>query len=416
MSQLGAASAVEHGRPQRSVTWATRLALLLLGLALPVLLLECALRAFGPILPGNYSAHLYLEPHPVYGHFHVPGTSGWLKSQEYVTRVDINSRGLREREIAYDKPADIRRIIVLGDSFVAGAEVPVEATLTRRLEARLNAGGAETTQVINAGVRGFGTAQEYLLLKHEALRYSPDLVAVVFYTGNDVMNNGYWIKDSPRERDRPYFVLADDGQLRLLPFQAKRRPREGWLERLRRESLLFGVLDTGVLAKLGVAQPAQAEDEGGDGGIDRSFVKYQLPVYSAKPSRAWEKDWQVAEALLAQMRDEAEKAGARFLLVNAPTKWAIYPEDWDELQQRLALSSKEWDLDAPDRRLAEIAARRDIAYIDLRAPLRDAAAAGPRLYYRQDVHWTVAGQQVVADALAGVLTRGTLLSTKQPPS
>src|SRR5439155_18346909 len=193
-------------------------------------------RTFGPILHGNFSARLYLEPHPVYGRFHIPSTTGWLKTDEYFTRVDINSHGLREREIGYDKPAGFRRVVVLGDSFVEGAEVPAEATFTRRLEPLLTDGADQPVQVVNAGVLDFGTAQEYLLLKNEALRYSPDLVVLVFYTGNDVANNSSAIDVDPSKSQRPYFQLNSRGELRLMQSRGKGAGEEGLVARLRRES------------------------------------------------------------------------------------------------------------------------------------------------------------------------------------
>src|SRR5215212_2971220 len=137
----------------------------LVGLTLPLIVLEIALRTLGPILPGNYSAHLYLEPHPIYGRFHIPNSTGWVRTDEYKARIDINSRGLREREFSYAKPAGTRRIVVLGDSFVEGAEVAVDRTMTRQLERLLNERDARPTEVINAGVRAFGTGQEYLLIQ-----------------------------------------------------------------------------------------------------------------------------------------------------------------------------------------------------------------------------------------------------------
>ena len=74
-------SATRHSTaaPQFSVagfmkTIAARLALTCIGLALPLVVLEVVLRAFGPILPGQYSAALYQEPHPTYGRLNVPNS------------------------------------------------------------------------------------------------------------------------------------------------------------------------------------------------------------------------------------------------------------------------------------------------------------------------------------------------------
>src|SRR4051812_29650409 len=196
-----------------------RTIIVLVALALPLVILEIALQTLGPILPGNYSAHLYLEPHPIYGRFHIPNSTGWVRTDEYKARIDINSRGLREREIPYEKPPGTRRIVVLGDSFVEGAEVAVDRTITRQLEQILNAQGSPPTQVVNAGVRAFGTGQEYLLMQNEALKYQPDLILFFFYDGNDISNNSPRIEHNVTDRRKPYFTLTRDGEPRMLSFR-----------------------------------------------------------------------------------------------------------------------------------------------------------------------------------------------------
>jgi lysophospholipase L1-like esterase len=351
-----------------------------------------------------------LEPHPIYGNFHIPNTTSWLWADEYITRVDINSRGLREREIDYEKPANVRRVVVLGDSFVEGSEVQAEATLTRRLEALLSTGQGQTVQVVNAGVMAYGTGQEYLLLKHEALRYHPDLVVVVFFTGNDVADNSYRIDWQGELHRRPFFVITDRGELRQLPFQFEPRQDEGWLERLHRESLLFGKLETVELAKLSPPALAAGGSGHGDEVGDRLYVQNTLGVFSESSTGPWEEAWQVTEALLEAMREQAAANGAGFLLVNAPTPFEVYPDHWDNLLRRYELPATGWDLDGPNRRLAAIAARQGIRYLDLRPALREAAAAGPRLYYRYDGHWTAAGHELAARTLAGALADGQLLA------
>lgn len=375
----------------------SRLILVLVGLSLPLILLEAALRQFGPILPGSYASALYLEPHPRYGRFNIPNTGGFVRTSEFTSRVDFNSRGLREREIPLEKPIGTRRILVLGDSFVQGSEVSVDTTVTRQLETLLNERNTGQTEVINAGVGGFGTAQEELLLKHEAIEYNPDVVVLVFYVGNDVANNGFRIQGNPTERTKPFYVLDNDKKLRLLSFTYRHPREEGWLETLRRESLVFGVLDTGVFGK------APTSPSGEDDDLDqftRVLLGRHIPVYRDTLTRAWSEGWDVTEVILDSMRDVAAAHGAQFLLVDAPSKWEIYPDDWAELRSRHRLAESGWDLDGPRRRLAAIAERDGISYLDVRPALRASAPNGPRLFYRNDVHWTPAGHAVVARALA----------------
>ena len=375
--------------------WRSRLVLALVGLLLPVLAVECGLRLAGPTLAHYSYVGLdtkrnlsHFEVHPILGGFHIPNTTTWQWTVEYVTRVDINSHGLREREIEYQKPPGLRRVLVLGDSFVEATEVAVEEAFPRRLEAHLQAAGGTATQVLNAGAVGYGTAQEYLLLKHEGVRYQPDLVVLLFFSGNDVADNSWTLDYPPIRAIKPYFELDASGALRALPFTPPDRsatqvgPFRQWL---RRQSLLFDKLDPDELGKV-PWEPA--------------YIRSIVAPYESGTSPEVEEAWRVTEALLAATRDEAEGAGARFVLVNIPAPWEIDPPFWDRMRGFFGLPDQGWDLDRPNRRLGEIAARRGIAYLDLRSPLQAGLEDGQRLYFSIDGHWTSAGHDLAARTLA----------------
>jgi hypothetical protein len=393
-----------------------RLLFVIVGLSTPVFGVELGLRSLGPFLPGNYySGDLYLEPHPVFGRFHVPNTTGWLRTEEYTTRVDLNSKGLRDRELPYSKPGNVQRVMVVGDSFVEGEEVSAEAMLTRRMEAHLNPPGMPQTEVINGGVRAFSTAQEYLFLKEEALRYQPDAVVLVFYSGNDVADTNPRIVHNVASRHRPYFDIDNHGNLKALPFRPERTPELDIVDRLRRDSLLFNVVDTGVLAKLDSGFDSQdeamsSENESEPTQPDRRLVKNELPVFSDTSTGSWDHAWDVVESLIVASRDAANGVGAEFLLVYAPTKWEVYPEDWEEIRTRNSLPSGGWDLDGPSERMGAIAARHRFSYVDLGPTFRSEASSPDRLFYRSDIHWTPRGHDVAAQQVANALASGSRIA------
>jgi lysophospholipase L1-like esterase len=96
--------------------------------------------------------------------------------------VTINSKGLREREIPYER-SSLARILMLGDSFTEGWGVPFDLTFSKRIE-RLYAGAGIAAEVINAGVGNYNTAMEVSYFLSEGLRYQPDIV-VLNYIPND---------------------------------------------------------------------------------------------------------------------------------------------------------------------------------------------------------------------------------------
>jgi SGNH hydrolase-like domain, acetyltransferase AlgX len=398
LASFGIRYATATATRRRSGTWVVRLTLLLIGLLLPLLLVESGLRLAGPSLSRYTYVGLdtrrnlsYFMLHPIFGGFHLPNSTIWQWTAEYVTRVDINSLGLREREIGYDKPSGVRRILVLGDSFVEGAEVQAEETMARRLEALLEAdrraNGGPEVQVINAGVLGYSSAQEYLLLKHEGLRYHPDLVIQVVFTGNDVTENTYALDYPPLRQIRPYFQVDASGALHPLPLRLPPSPwgpPDSLRQRLRRESLLFSKLDPDELGRV----PAEP-----------GYIRTLVAAYADHSSADWEDAWQVTDALLTATRDEAEATGARFLLVNAPAPWEVDASYWDMMRWYLGLPSEGWNFEEPHRRLAEIVARRRMTFLDLRPAMRQSLADGQHPYYHFDAHWTRTGHDVAARAI-----------------
>ena len=119
--------------------------------------------------------------------------------------LNSNSRGLRgRREYSYEKPAGVRRLLVLGDSFTFGEDVSDDETYCHQLE-RLLPG----TEVLNLGVHGYGHDQMLLYFREEGVKYRPDLVVLGFLY-DDMERNLVGFRDfaKPRFEQR-------DGRLEL---------------------------------------------------------------------------------------------------------------------------------------------------------------------------------------------------------
>src|SRR5438876_8922841 len=99
-----------------------RLALVMIGLLLACSIVEIGFRLAGPNVPLALTMARFQEYHPVYGFFHRPGVSGWVRTEEFTSFVKFNGRGLRGPDVAIPKPPDTFRVLVLGDSVVEGAQ------------------------------------------------------------------------------------------------------------------------------------------------------------------------------------------------------------------------------------------------------------------------------------------------------
>jgi hypothetical protein len=122
--------------------------------------------------------------------------------------VEHNSRGFRDTDHVVDtKP----RIIFLGDSFVWGYDVEQKERFTDKLRDQL-AGWS----VYNLGVSGYGTDQEYLLLKRQYDFYRPQIVFLVFCRDNDDEDNSRNVRYGVYYK--PYFTVDGAGlSLRGVP-------------------------------------------------------------------------------------------------------------------------------------------------------------------------------------------------------
>jgi hypothetical protein len=162
--------------------------LLAASLGLPLVLGEVLVRAFlgdQIVLFPRYHAAA------TYGEFTIrrlqPETTFWHTSTDGSWRFVVNKQGFRnDSDFAYDHDGTLR-IIALGDSHTQGFEVRQSRTYAAVIEKYLDERGLES-EVINAGVSGFGTAEEAVFLEHEALKYDPDVIVLGFFA-NDFEDN-----------------------------------------------------------------------------------------------------------------------------------------------------------------------------------------------------------------------------------
>jgi hypothetical protein len=194
-------------RGRRSTTWAANLALAAASLAVALLVAEGLVRLVGPAVgPG------LLVTDPGVGKRFVPGFRGrvFVDEAEREVEVRINSAGFPGREWPRRKPGGGLRIAVVGDSMTAAIATDEERRFVSGLEALLAADLApRPVEVMNLGVSSASTASELVTWREVVAAYSPDLVLLAFFTGNDIGDNSPRLTHAPRV----YFDLAADGTL-----------------------------------------------------------------------------------------------------------------------------------------------------------------------------------------------------------
>lgn len=375
-----------------------RIALLGASVTVASLLAEIVLRVAG------FSYPLFYRPDEWLGLRLRENAEGWFRS-EGEAYVVVNSAGFRDKERSPMKAADVFRIAVLGDSMVEAMQVEIEKTFTSLLEQRLNEchmDGRKRVEVMNFGVSGYGTAQQLLTYRYFASKYSPDLVLITFFAGNDVRNNS---KDLEPEKVRPFFTLQGNDLVEDRTFaeseEFRRRTNRlravlTQLRVLRLVQAAYFIKDQVQLRAEHAANPG-ASLRGAEWGLDNA-------VYKEPTTREWHNAWTVSERLLAQLNDETRTAGARLIIVSLSSGIEVHPDP--EVRAEFLRTTEAQDIFYPNRRIEKVAAELGVQSILLGPRFQDIAEREKVFLHgfpntRPGTgHWNEAGNRLAADVVA----------------
>ncbi len=325
-----------------------------IGLFLGTLLL--ALAAFEGIcrLAGvDFNPNPNWRFHPLLGWTQERSVQYGIQVAGGAVHVEFNSMGFRDIEHRLEKPSDVRRAVVIGDSFSEAIQVNLGETYWHRLQALLNQDNPQTRwEVINLGVGDFGTAQAWLALTEFGLRFSPDLVISQIFPLNDICNNTIELAGlckSQNDSFRPYFVETPKG-LELTWAQPVRH-------RLRSSLVSFGLLE-----KAYTLLRRQAQEQSVDELHSARIAERQLPgdplLYTfAQDDQQIEpvaKGWRITEKILEDTHTLCQRHGIGWMAVVIPFEARVGP-GWNDF----ALSVPHMKLvqDYPEQRLGRLFSR-----------------------------------------------------------
>jgi lysophospholipase L1-like esterase len=281
----------------------------------------------------------------------VPGARKYYTAEEQPYLIEINSKGLRDREHAYDKPAGVFRILFLGDSFVFGSGgVEQSRRFTELLEA-----SAPGLEVINGGVPGYSPDQELQYFETEGYRYQPDLVVLSLFV-NDLPETFVTFNRSIG-RPKGFVSLENDA----LVFHA---PSVSRFYRISQASYVLGWLD------------------------QRLRLSTRFGGEAANPvAPMFEAQQRTFSRLLVRIRDASRARNADFAIVYFPFKSQKNQQPIQKI-------------------LADLAATERIPVLDVHALLQ--AESDPESwYFKRDVHMNERGHVFAARALMEFLSHRT---------
>lgn len=359
-----------------------RCLLLVSGLVSALAIAECGLRVLGYEGEGDRVQRVYDARYGA-----VPRDSWiWSFAIDPARHRAVELRGSR---FALPKPESERRVLFIGDSATEGAFVAESESFPAVFErlVRRSADGAQL-RVVNAGVWGMTTIDEYHLLKDKLLPLEPDVVVIGLFLANDInMNLGH--RELAAQRNTRWGRLTQRSALahflRLQLLAVGRRSGLRAPPRLRPVELSF--VDEHGLHML-------------------SYPEGELATYVQPESGLVSHAYDVLEDVLRKLQQLGVAHGfrVRVLLIPSPSRvlgrLAIlhYPHLLRELADAgVHVAPGAIDVDAPTRRILALCAQLDIACVD---PTPALARLGPRAFFPHDEHPSALGHQALARALA----------------
>ena len=402
-----------------------------------------------------------------YGLFQLDAQSGFsmrpnvcvrLSSPEYDQVLRTNGHGFVGPDVPAVKPPGEFRIVVLGDSYTAGGQVPYDQNYTALLQDLLVADGFTQVRVINAGIGGCGTYCQAGVLRENIGWMQPDLVVVSVFVGNNITENLLAVNGGYREApEHPKGVTWGPAAAELLDQSGTWFPRNGlpaaeippawdpsqplpkpvgnsppgtppyaspsnrvsaspvatlktiahavW-DAARTHSLLLGHLfgepvDPGVTTAPGASPPSKE--------LKRLNVSsFEWTILRNPPRTYWlDVAWPLFGSYLADIQATAASVGAPTVVMAIPQMAQFDDEMRARTMADFRFTEDEVDWDRPQQQVHAQAEQLGLPVLDL-LPIFRARSDRADLYLREDTHFTALGHQVTAQQLADFLRGGWL--------
>lgn len=332
---------------------------------------------------------------------------------------------------------DKAEVAVIGDSQTEGNNASIDETWPKVLS------DLSGKKVYQFAFGGYGPVQYYSLLK-DALKLSPDIVIVGFYTGNDlfdvvriVYQNDYW-----KDLRTPGFSLLPDSP--SVPVDAVKSFKTGYSQNsiglkflkfrewIRKNSYLYAFLgdSTRVLReKLNLAETKEEKIEN-----LQSFAKENPQLsftYTQKPIDVllspWERvqtidlenpeakeGWRIAQKLFLEMKKITDNQKIKLVLAIIPTKEMVYGEYFKKYKPDLETTeamqnfwSKEQNLKDEFFKFCSI---NELNCVNTTNALVEKLYKGEQIYpHTTDGHPIATGYQTIAESIYNYLKDNNLL-------
>jgi hypothetical protein len=327
-----------------------------------------------PLIPDAYRHHKLL-----------PNSYARLAQRDFSYVQRVNNVGLRGRDVAPVKPADTYRILMLGDSFTMGKGVEDELTFSVLLEQALNgeanACPGKTIEVLNGGVDSYAPVLSLIQLTRDLHTLSPDMV-IHNLDMSDLVQEAAYRKEA---------VIGADGQIAAVPQGEERTSLTervtGWIDRrlfFTRAALYYVNRAAGYRGITVRNVTTQA---------DRQVLAHTL----AGDTEPRDEQWRDLFDSIKRIKEFCAARGISYVLSIYPWAHQISATEWVPGREAF-LPPNAVPSDASVTRIRQFAAAEGIDLADVYPEFRQYQGKEP-LYFSHDMHWTAAGNQLMARGL-----------------
>lgn len=360
------------------------------------LMVELAFRLFVPVI----STPEYFWD-PVIGPRRVPNVSGRFVSGHNIdARYHFNAQGWNAaREYSTTKPAGTRRVVLVGDSFVEALQVNQDQSMFVAAEKAMSRPD-RPVEWYALGNSGWGTAQQYQVIRHYAFDYEPDLVVLLFVENDPYDTSPYLVSIEPQMAS---YVLGPNEE--LVYRQPQYWERDFW----KRVAMHSAVIRWFVLQRGFLINRNNIPEHLNMPLREAALVEHPEitdPLRTLPLEEREQLTWKLIEKTIAEMATLCQQNGTRLAIAYRGSMLEIESalEDGEHWKPPVeddpyCLGPRRFEMGR--EMVAPICEQYDIPFFDLTSALKEAVARERTSHvFPDDPHYNALGQRVAGEALA----------------
>jgi hypothetical protein len=359
----------------------------LLSLIVGVAIAELAVRAIRPqqlIIP---RPDIYVAAESL-GWKHRPLVATTINTGERTVSFFTDSSGFRVGKRKKGRDDAGKRVLIVGDSFMAAMQVEYEQSVAGLLDSALNI-APHSVEVLNTAVGGWDPPQ-YLIQTRRIVRSARiDLALVFVFLGNDIVDRAPG-SIPPRTPVEVHKFRLPRGFSRGELVEAFLYPVNDGLER---RSHLF------VLAKERLRVTLMRA------GLTAAYRPTEVFRSEALSPR-----WDTTAAVLREIAEAAAVEAVPALFVLVPSSFQVDSAELRNYIRGFRIDPATVDVDQPNRLLASRLGGAGLSLFDPLPAMRSAAARGERLYGSVDPHFSPRGHEVVWELIMPLVSQHLVLA------